>query len=377
MAPVHADISDCGVAHHPRDVTERFFQEGDELRAVHLAAGKSELAMFHRSKAANIAVDSNIVRRVSKYEVCLLAIHKLIHGGSFARISAKKPVTTELPDIAHPGNWHVAYFRHGVFWSAGSVWACFAGLIEGEVDLREAEASDFDIEAIQEIDTGGFEAALIMDELKARGSILLAKGRSLERRRFSIAHELGHFLIPSHRPHADHPFECSLSDFHLLNAKDQNRRRRIEAEANRFAAKLLMPPGRVRKAIGQFGSTLENLVSTAKNFGVSKEAMARAWVDAHREPVAVVISYQGQIQRSYRSEDFPWLTIRKGDQFPDGSVAQDHSRLPGAYSTIDEIEPDVWFDEREATRVLTLSEQVLSQQNGYAIILLHAEFDED
>ncbi len=105
--------------------------------------------------------------------------------------------------------------------------------------------------------------------------------------------------------------------------------------------------------------------------------MARAWVDAHREPVAVVISCNGQIQRSNRSEDFPWLNIRKGDQFPDGSVAQDHSRLPGVYSTIEEIEPDVWFDEREASRVLTLSEQVLSQQNGYAIILLQAELDED
>lgn len=244
------------------------------------------------------------------------------------------------------------------------------------VPLEEL-CAQFDIEAIDEIDTSGFEAALIMDELKASGSILLAKGRHPERRRFSIAHELGHFLIPSHVPHSDNPFECSLSDFHLLNAKDQNRRRRIEAEANRFAAKLLMPPSRVRRAIGQSGSTLESLVSAAKHFGVSKEAMARAWVDAHREPVAVVISRNSEIQRLYRSEDFPWINVRNGESLPSGSIAEEHNKAPGVYSATEEIEPDIWLGERDASQVLVLSEQVLCQQNGYAMILLQAELDED
>lgn len=252
-------------------------------------------------------------------------------------------------------------------------------LVEDMPDVVPLEVlcSQFDIETITEIETDGFEAALIMDELKASGSILLAKGRHPERRRFSIAHELGHFLIPSHVPHSDNPFECSLSDFHLLNAKDQNRRRRIEAEANRFAAKLLMPPSRVRTAIGQFGSTLESLVSTAKHFGVSKEAMARAWVDAHREQVAIVMTRNGKILRSYRSDDFPWLNVRNGAPLPRGSIAEELNDAPGVFSAIEEIEPDVWFDDRSASQVLVLDEQVLCQQNGYAMILLQAELDED
>ncbi len=241
----------------------------------------------------------------------------------------------------------------------------------------EALCAQFDIEAIQEIDTVNFEAALIMDGLKASGSILLAKGQRPERRRFSIGHELGHFLIPSHRPHPERPFECSLSDFQLLDPKDQNRRRRIEAEANRFAAQLLMPPMRVRQAIGQSGSTLENLVALAKNFAVSKEAMARAWVDAHREPVAVVVAHKGRIVRSYRSEDFPWLAVRYGEQLPDDSIAEQHRASPGAYSAIEDVDPDIWLGERDASRVLALSEQVLAQQNGYAMILLQAELEEE
>lgn len=241
----------------------------------------------------------------------------------------------------------------------------------------EKLCSQFDIEAITEIDTNGFEAALVMDELKASGSILLAKGQRPERRRFSIGHELGHFLIPSHRPHPGRPFECSLSDFHLLNPKDKNRRRRIEAEANRFAARLLMPPVRVCRAIGQSGSTLESLVALAKDFAVSKEAMARAWVDAHREPVAVIIAQNGQILRFYRSEDFPWLTARNGERLPEGSIAEQHSVSPGVYSATEDVEPDIWFGDRDASRTLSLTEQALSQQNGYALVLLQAELDED
>ena len=52
----------------------------------------------------------------------------------------------------------------------------------------------FDITSIGELETEGFEAALITDECKSAGAILVATERSRQRRRFSIAHELGHFL---------------------------------------------------------------------------------------------------------------------------------------------------------------------------------------
>jgi Zn-dependent peptidase ImmA (M78 family) len=113
-----------------------------------------------------------------------------------------------------------------------------------------------DIASIERIETDAFEAALVMDELKAKGGILLAAGRRPERSRFSIAHELGHFLIPSHRPEPGGPFECSLGDLQQSDTHSHDRRRRIEAEANRFAAHLLMPPKRVRTMIGRSGSDL-------------------------------------------------------------------------------------------------------------------------
>jgi Zn-dependent peptidase ImmA (M78 family) len=233
-----------------------------------------------------------------------------------------------------------------------------------------------DIQSIGELKTEGFEAAIIMDELKAGGAILVATGRSDQRRRYSIAHELGHFLIPAHRPSGCSSFECSLADLHLLDPKDRDRRRRIEAEANRFAAHLLMPPGEVRSRIRQTDSSLEGVVALAREFGVSKEAMARAWVDAHRGPVAVVVAHRGRILRRYRNEDFPWLPDWNG-QLPRDCLAVAMEAAPGAYSQIEEIEPTVWLSERDAERVLSLTEQVLGQRDDYALILLQAELDED
>ena len=234
----------------------------------------------------------------------------------------------------------------------------------------------FDIQSIGELETAGFEAALIMDELKASGAILVAAGTRPERRRYSIAHELGHFLLPSHRPSTACGFECELADLHLVDPKDRDRRRRVEAEANRFAAHLLMPPDQVRTGIGRTGSNHESIVAMARDFGVSKEAMARSWVDAHREPVAALVMHGGRIIRRYRNEDFPWLPAGEGRP-PQASVSSETNLAPGSFSDIEEVEPDVWFSERDAARTLRLFEQILGQSNGYALILLQAELDDE
>ncbi len=232
----------------------------------------------------------------------------------------------------------------------------------------------FGIQSISELETDGFEAAIIMDELKARGAILVARGKSAERQRYSIAHELGHFLIPTHRP--SRGYECSLAHFHLLNARDRDRRNRVEAEANRFAAHLLMPPAKVRARIRQTDSAIESIVAMAREFGVSKEAMSRSWVEAHREPVAIVVAHRGRMIRRYRHEDFPWLPDGNG-QLPVDSAAASSMPAPSVYSPIEEVDPDVWLSDHDSQRVLSLTEQVLGQQDGYALILLQAELDDD
>lgn len=234
-----------------------------------------------------------------------------------------------------------------------------------------------DIEDIAEVATNGFEAALLMHPDKAFGSIILAAGRSLQRRRFSIGHELGHFLIPTHMPRPGEPFECSLADLHRVDTREKDRRGRIEAEANRFAAALLMPPGTLRKAMTSRQPDLAEILRLAREFGVSKEAMARSYIDAQHEAIAIIVLEHDRLTRIYRHADLPWIERRPGDVVPSDSIASDHILAPGELSDIDECDPDTWFDDRGAARVEELTEQCLGQANGFAMILLHAELIED
>ena len=127
-----------------------------------------------------------------------------------------------------------------------------------------------DIDSIEERPVTSFEAMLLMDEHKSWGAIVLAEGRKRERRRFSIAHELGHFLIPTHKGHAGDGFSCSIADLRVGDTREHDRRQRIEAEANRFAAHLLMPPIRIRSALMLHQPDLREIVRQAGEFGVSR-----------------------------------------------------------------------------------------------------------
>ena len=181
-----------------------------------------------------------------------------------------------------------------------------------------------DIDGITEVTTHAYEAALLMHPEKAFGSILVAKGRSDQRRRFSIGHELGHFLIPTHLPRPGSPFECSLADLHLLDTREKDRRRRIEAEANRFAAALLMRRREVRKAMRSHRPDLTEIIRLAREFGVSKEAMARSYIEAQPEAIAVLVLDRGRLARVYRHSELPWIETSGGKPVPPGSVATGH-----------------------------------------------------
>src|SRR5579871_6961315 len=99
--------------------------------------------------------------------------------------------------------------------------------------LRIAEAVGI-VEVIPQ-KTGSFEGVLVTSTAKTTGSIAYNEASNPERSRFTIAHELGHFLLPLHGENA----QCAKADMGVLTTMNANRRR--EAEDNSFAAELLMP----------------------------------------------------------------------------------------------------------------------------------------
>ena len=236
-----------------------------------------------------------------------------------------------------------------------------------------------DIVAIKEMDTKGFEAALVTDRLKASGAILVAQGRSRRRRRFSIAHELGHFVIPAHLPPVTGAFQCTPDDLLTSWSREQSRVLRMEAEANRFAAALLMPPlilrGEIRKARAP---NLDKVLRLSDFFDVSREALSRAYVEQSREAIVIIVTRHGRVVRSYRGADrFPWLGVTSNDLVPQTSIFHSKPNAVGVVTSVVECDPDTWLDYNNARKVQAMTEQVFVQNDSFALILLHANMNDE
>jgi hypothetical protein len=93
--------------------------------------------------------------------------------------------------------------------------------------------------------------------------------RSQGRERFTIAHELGHFLL--HIGESTPPsnfFACREKDIHSTTPSRKQRSKEIEA--NRFAAELLMPEQLIEKLAHQWKASVPKMSNL---FNVSAEAM--------------------------------------------------------------------------------------------------------
>lgn len=240
----------------------------------------------------------------------------------------------------------------------------------------EELARCLDIEEIAELETVGVEGGLLTTEERTSGIILVKKivDRSkpaLRRRRFTIGHELGHFLMASHKP-INGEFLCKSEDMRSWDTKDHNHYKRMEAQANEFSALVLIPPPRLRALMKTFRDPdISNITAVGDHFDVSTEAAARSYVTHHDERVAVVFVKEGKILRAYKSNNFPYITTLYGTPVPCTS----HFHGIGTDAPeMRECTTATWFDMPKAS----LYEQVLRQRDGYAMILLWAEIpDED
>ena len=95
------------------------------------------------------------------------------------------------------------------------------------------------------------------------------------RRRFTIAHEVGHLLLHrhliAHHVHIDKRFPVLLRD-----AKSSTGTQRMEMEANRFAAELLMPLFLIVPMLKRNGVDIDDerpLEELSRKFRVSKQAL--------------------------------------------------------------------------------------------------------
>lgn len=228
-------------------------------------------------------------------------------------------------------------------------------------------ARALDIIDIREEPLSTFEGALITGPERNEGMILVNSSVSRPRRRFTIAHELLHFLNAAHRPTSPDGFRCSLRDMRLTGLDNKDRHRRQEAEANTFAIELLAPTNKVKELL-RGAPDLRQVLSMARTLDLSLEASARRLVELHPETIATVFSRQGRVQYAVASPDFPGLAHAKGDVLP----------LPPSSGTglarMNEADPEEWL---RSGNGIELREQTLAQQNGFATTLLWVSEEPD
>ncbi|HLN60143.1 MAG TPA: ImmA/IrrE family metallo-endopeptidase [Symbiobacteriaceae bacterium] len=144
-----------------------------------------------------------------------------------------------------------------------------------DVELLAAVLFDLGVQKVPDLRVGAREYAGFLD---ADARLVAVEGEHHEhRQRFSIAHEVGHFVL-HYLPRQEHGgiFACTASDMET-NAlpgsgatAEHLRHVRQELEANLFAGELLMPETSVRamhKVTGGF------VLKMARHFRVSPRAM--------------------------------------------------------------------------------------------------------
>lgn len=232
-----------------------------------------------------------------------------------------------------------------------------------------------DIRAIQDFDTDSFEGALLTNESKSNASILVRRGIIEPRRRFTIGHELGHYLMPLHFPSGD-GFRCTQQDMRTEEKTGASGRPQWEAQANAFASELLMPNSEYRrqlKAVG--GPSIEAILSLSNAFGVSRIACGIAMLKLADDPITLVAAKDGIIKSTYVGSGFPHLGLQKGMRIPKVSISAARTGEEDSVSACEAIDPCHWV--AQDIEGLELYEQVLFQIDGWALTLLTAELPEE
>jgi hypothetical protein len=241
---------------------------------------------------------------------------------------------------------------------------------EGVVPVRDI-ARRLDIVEIREADLKSVEGVLVTTPERPQGMIAVNRNSDRRRQRFTLSHELGHFLMTHHVMVGSDGFNCSRGDM-VARVGDHpsasiNRHLQQEAEANRFAIELLAPKRRLRTHLNR-QPDLARVLDISERFEISREAAARRYVELHSDRLAVLFGHRARIAYSRKGPDFPWLIPLKGRQRPDLPAGT------GGLSSIDEADPADWLDR---PRGVELSIQVLRQREDRFMVLLHAEHTDD
>ena len=121
------------------------------------------------------------------------------------------------------------------------------------------------------------------------------------RGRFTLAHELGHYYIDSHRL----GLKKGLLKPHPSKT-NQKQHNQIEREADFFASCLLMPQERFSKDFNGQKFSIELIDLLKDKYNVSRTACAFRFADVGNHDIMIIYAENGKIRWKYCSDRFPY-----------------------------------------------------------------------
>jgi hypothetical protein len=157
--------------------------------------------------------------------------------------------------------------------------------------------------SVKEVDSNGFDGALVRRSSGVGGRILVKRGiREPGRKRFTAAHEIGHYLL-----HKDaDSMSCGTKDIANWTNFEVN----PEHEADEFASELLLPSAEMKASIGTRWPSLKLVSDLAAEFEASLTATIRKYCEVAAHSCAGVWVQGSRVCWFSPSGSFPhWIKV--------------------------------------------------------------------
>jgi hypothetical protein len=213
---------------------------------------------------------------------------------------------------------------------------------------------------IGRVSTTGFVGAMFPGEEGVGGLININGGFREDRQRFTIAHEIGHYMLLDNKVA---PSVCSFEDVGTWRSDS-----RKERAADIFAAELLLPDQEVRSLISAQAITFRTAELIKNTYNVSFTAAAYRCVELSNDECALVVTVKGVVKH-YKPSTSWGYEIRTNRAPRRGTEARRLLDHPGEVESCAIVSAREWARERAYTDLdVQLWEESISQI-GYNTIL--------
>ena len=218
---------------------------------------------------------------------------------------------------------------------------------------------------VRQVNSTGFDGALVRVAGVPLG-IIAVREDILEKasKRFTVAHEIGHYVLPGHEADCS---VCTESDIDLLHMKTGQR----EKEANKFAAELLLPRIKILEIVTERGLSFDTCKFISRKFETSLTVAAIRCIEVTGQKAAFVESRKAVVRSFERSRTWKDF-IAQGREIGSQALARQLS-INGYREKKGRVPEIAWIWDETGKGMLTEESMLMPQYNTVLSILIQDE----